>query len=65
MFKKYCLLENGQIEPCYCSNGSLRWFEKENGKWFLMHDEYAHNMILTLRHKVIKFADTIEELKKD
>lgn len=63
-FKKYCLLENGQIKPCYYSNGELRWFERVNGKWFLNYDEYAHNMFITYHVKVVKFADTFEELQK-
>ncbi len=63
--KKYCLLENGQIKPCYYPNGDLRQFEMSKGKWYLFHDEYANNMIVTMCHKVIKFADTREELKKE
>ena len=63
-FKKYCLLENGQIKLCHYGNGELRRFDKEGGKWYLTHDEYGNNIIFTMRHKVIKFADTFEELQK-
>lgn len=67
--KKYCLLENGDIEPCYYldqkgnQTDELRHIYKEGRKWYLMHDKYAHNMILTFNHEIIAFADTIEELQ--
>lgn len=61
-FKKWCLLENGTIERCYYSNGELRDFEKRGNSWYLNHDVYAHQMILYMCHKVIKFGDTAEEL---
>ena len=68
--KDYCLLENGEIEPCYFRNqkGELnhdkpRHIYKERGNWYLMHDKYAHQMIITFNHKIIAFGDTIEELE--
>lgn len=61
-FKKWCKLENGQIEPCYYSNGDVRNINYEDGRYYLIHDVYAHNMILTMCHKIVKFADTAEEL---
>lgn len=64
-FKKYCLLANGQIKPCYYPNGDLRWFDRENGQWFLNYDEYANNTFITHHVKVVKFADTFEELQKE
>ena len=63
--KKYCLLENGDIEPCYYLNGELRNFDYENGSYYLIYDKYAHNMILTCRCKVVKFADNPEDLLKE
>lgn len=60
--KKWCLLEDGTIERCYYRNGNMRDFEKRGKDWYLIHDVYAHQMIITMCHKVIKFADTTEEL---
>lgn len=62
--KKWCLLEDGSIEHCYYKDGTLRDFEKHGKVWYLNHDVYAHQMILYMCHKVIKFADTVEELQK-
>lgn len=61
--KKWCLLEVGNVEPCYYENGTLREIYKDrDGKWYLDHDVYAHNMILSMHHRIVKFADTAEEL---
>ena len=61
--KRWCLLENGTIEPCYYDNGDLRDIYRIGRNWYLTHDVYAHNMIITMRHRIIKFADTVEELQ--
>lgn len=67
--KRWCLLENGTIEPCYYldqkgnQTNELRNIYKEGRHWYLLHDVYAHNMIITMRHKIVKFADTVEELQ--
>ena len=64
--KKWCLLENGTIERCYYNNGELRDIYKDKkGNWYLDHDVYAHQMILYVHSKIVKFADTVEELQND
>ena len=60
--KKWCKLEDGHIEPCYYEDGTLRTIYKEGRYWYLDHDVYAHQMILYMHHRIIKFADTVEEL---
>ena len=64
-FKKYALLEDGTIEPLYYSNGELRRVEQENGAYYLYHDVFLGSCIAYMRHKIIKEADTKEELLKD
>lgn len=65
-FKKYALLENGTIEPLYYSNGELRRIEQErDGTYHLYHDVFYGNIIAYCDHKIIKEADTKEELLKD
>ena len=61
--KKWALLEDGSIVNCYYSNGELRQVYKVGRYWYIDHDVYAHNMILTCHHKIVKFADTVEELQ--
>ena len=63
--KKWALLENGSIVNCYFSNGELRQIYKEGRYWYIDHDVYAHQMILYMHHRIIKFADTVEELQND
>lgn len=68
-FKKYCLLENGQIalSNYYEMDGSLigpRDIKKKGNDWFLTHDIYAHNTFITYTHKIIAFSDSFEELVK-
>ena len=70
--KKYGLLENGTIEPLYYDfkdeDGNpineQRMIEEENGEYFLLHDVWMAGGIAFCCHKIIKEADTIEELKK-
>lgn len=64
IIKKYCLLSNGDIKPCYYSNGELRNLTKEDGQWFMVYDEYAHNMIITCCRRIVAFSDSIQELEK-
>ena len=60
--KKWCLLEDGSIEPCYYADGSMRSIYKEGWNYYLDHDVYAHQMIIFMHHRIVKFADTAEEL---
>lgn len=63
-FKKYALLEDGTIEPLYYDNDELRRVEQENGAYYLYHDVFKGSCIAYYRHKIIKEADTKEELLK-
>ena len=60
--KKYCLLSDGSIEVTHHHDGSLKSIFKSQGEWYMRHDVYAHNMILTMVHRVIEFSDSIEDL---
>lgn len=70
--KKYGLLEDGTIEPLYYDfkdeDGNpineQRMIEEENGEYFLLHDVWMAGGIAFCCHKIIKEADTKEELKK-
>ena len=62
--KKYCLLEDGSIEPCYYKTGEPRNIYKAGRKWYLDHDVYIGCGIAYCHHKIVKFGDTVEELKK-
>lgn len=64
-FKRYCLLENLTIEPCYYDKKmtEIRHFDYDNGKWYLSHDVFGNGCCLSFYHKVLKFADTKKELK--
>lgn len=67
--KKYCLLENGQIEPCYYLDrtGNLsdipRPLKKEKDGWYINIGIFAHSAYITTWRRIIKFADTREELE--
>ena len=70
--KDYCLLENGEIHACYYGDGkgSLdhtkpRNIYKEGRYWYLDHDVYLGFAIAYCHSKIIKFADTAEELKNE
>lgn len=63
--KRYCLLENGKILATHFPDGSLRNFEKRGSYWYVTYDVYAHQMIATFCHKVIKFSDNFDELYKE
>ena len=62
--KRYALLEDGSISPLKYSDGSLRWIELEDGEYYLYHDVWTGKAIALYRHKIIKEADTIEELRR-
>ena len=61
--KKYCLLSNGDIQPCYYANGELRNIQKEGNDWFMTYDEYAHNTIITCCRRIVAFSDSVQELE--
>ena len=60
--KKYCLLENGSVEPCYYADGTLRTIYKDGLCWYIDHDVYAHQMIFYMHHRIVRFGDTADEL---
>lgn len=60
--KKWCLLDDGTIEHCYYQNGEMRNIYNIGNDYFLDHDRYAHNMIIYCHSRIVKFADTTEEL---
>ena len=66
--KKYCLLENGEIKSCYYldRSGNLsdipRPIKKEKDGWYINIGVFAHSAYITTWHKILKFADTREEL---
>ena len=63
--KKYCLIETGKIEPCYFDNGEPRMiYEDKEGEWYLEHDCFYSWGIAYAKHRILKFADTIKELKE-
>ncbi len=63
--KRYCLLENGRILATHFPDESLRNFEKRGNHWYVTYDHYAHQMIITYCHKVVKFSDNFDELHKE
>lgn len=66
--KKYCLLSNGKIESCYYLDRSGRLsdiqrpIKKEKDGWYINIGVFAHSTYITTWHRIVKFADTKEEL---
>ena len=69
--KKYCLLENGQIESCYYLDGQgkataeARPIVKEKGAFYILVGKFAHGTYIECWRKIKRFGDTEEELKDD
>lgn len=64
MIKKYCLLEDNTIEPCYYSNGELRNIYKEGRYYYIEHDVFGNGCMIRFCHRILKFANTKKELKE-
>ena len=68
MPKKYCKLENGGIVSCYYldENGKQtdipRRIFKDGEDYYIVIGFFAHSGYFTLKHKIVAFADTKEEL---
>ena len=64
--KKYCLLENGWIEPCYYdkARNEMRMIYKERRFWYLDHDKYSGMCMIRFHHRILAFAETKKELKE-
>ena len=62
--KKYCLLKDGSIEPCYYGSGMLRNIYKDGRKWYIDHDVVISYGIASLHDEIVAFGDTIEELNE-
>ena len=62
--KKYCLLKDGSIEPCYYGNGLPRNIYKEGCKWYIDHDVVMRYGIAYCHDEIVAFGDTIEELEE-
>ena len=63
--KKYCLLEDGSIHTTHYGNGEMKNIYKEGRYWYLDHDVFGRGIIAYMHHRIIKFADTVEELKDE
>ncbi len=70
--KKYALLENGDVQPLYYSNGEERmiWWEEEDNCFSLSYDKFYRVDKDTCGHalcnsKILRESDNIEELKED
>lgn len=67
--KKYGLLEDGSIEPLWYDDIEMRDIRNENSEYYLLHDKFSFDdngnlkRISYCKHKIIKEADNVEELK--
>ena len=70
--KKYALLDDGTIEPLYYDvNDTLDWdnlrhieYDDNGENPCLLHDRWVCGGVALCVNKIIKEADTIEELEK-
>lgn len=64
--KKYCLLENGDIQDCYYDKNlnEPRNIYKEGRYFYLDHDVFGNGCIVMFHHRILRFADTKKELKE-